>query len=48
MPSFSPIIIEGFAALISCTPQASDSMTASTCWLKLDDCFWLDLNNGSL
>ena len=31
MPSFNPIMVEGYAALFSCTAvfQASDSMTAS-------------------
>ena len=31
MPSFKPIMVEGYAALFSCTAvvQASDSMTAS-------------------
>ena len=37
---FNPIMVEGYAALFSCTAvvQASDSMTARNSWLKLDDC----------
>ena len=48
MPSFDPIMVEDYAALLSCTTvvQASDSMTARrealNCWWKLDDCLWLD------
>ena len=48
MPSFNPIMVEGYAALFSCTAvfQASDPMTtrceARNSWLKLDDCLWLD------
>ena len=42
MPSFNPIMVEGYAALLSCTAvvQASDSMT--DLMLKLDDCLLLD------
>ena len=38
---FNPIMVEGYAALLSCTAvgQASDSINS---WLKLDDCLWLD------
>ena len=48
MPSFNPIMVEGYAALFSCTAvvQASDSMMlrceALNSWLKLDNCLWLD------
>ena len=43
MPSFNPIMVEGYAALFSCTVvfQASDP-EARNSWLKLDDCLWLD------
>ena len=45
---FNQIMVEGYAALFSCTAvvQASDSMTvrceARNSWLKPDDCLWLD------
>ena len=45
---FNPIMVEGYAALFSCTAvvQASNSRRlrceARNSWLKPDDCLWLD------
>ena len=52
MPSFNPIMVEGYAALSSCTAvvQASGFRLNDGFDVKLGDCLWLDpplFNSGS-